>query len=70
MFLGVTNDQQAQQSGLGFFANAQNPVVTGGTFIVVSLYCSCICDFSTNSLYRMMSIFSLLDLVEHRQTSL
>ena len=38
--LAVTNDQQAQQSMSGVFANAQNVLITGGTF--VSLYCSCV----------------------------
>ena len=37
MFLAVIDDQQAQQSGSGFFANAQNPVITGGSFTIVSL---------------------------------
>ena len=37
MFLDVTNNQQAQQSMLGVFANAQNVLVTGGSFTVVSL---------------------------------
>ena len=41
MFLAVTNDQQAQQSRLGFAADAQNILITGGTFIV-SLCHSCI----------------------------
>ena len=37
MFLAVTDDQQAQaaqQSESGFFPNAQNILITGGTFIV------------------------------------
>ena len=32
--LAVTNDQQAQQSVSGFFANAQNTLITGGSFTV------------------------------------
>jgi hypothetical protein len=32
-------DRQTQQTRSGFFANAQNTLVTGGTFIV-SLSCS------------------------------
>ena len=39
--LVVTDDQQAQQSTSGIFANAQNVLITGGT-IIVSLCCSCV----------------------------
>ena len=65
MFLAVTDDQQVQKSGSGFFANAQNTLITGGTFIV-SLSCSGhgVHDFSTNSMDR--TIFSLLILAEWR----
>ena len=42
--LAVSNDQQAQQSMSGIFANAQNVLITGGNFIV-SLYYSCVFDF-------------------------
>ena len=38
MLLDFTNDRQIQDSGAGFFANAQNTLITGGTF-VVSLSC-------------------------------
>ena len=58
--LAVIDDQQTQQSSSGFFPNAQNVLITGGTFIV-SLCCSCVCDFITNPTDR---IFSLLILVE------
>ena len=47
MFLAVTDDQQAQQSRSGLFVDAQNILITGGSFIV-SLCCSCVSDFSTN----------------------
>ena len=33
-FFASTDDQQAQQSLSGFFANAQNTLITGGSFIV------------------------------------
>ena len=36
--VAVTDDQQAQQSMLGVFANARNVLITGGT--IVSLCCS------------------------------
>ena len=58
--VAVTDDRQSQQSMPGIFANAQNILITGGTFIV-GLCCSCVCDFGTYSLYR---IFCLLILVE------
>ena len=50
MFLAVTDNQQtqAQPSMSGFFPNAQNIIITGGSFIV-SLCCSCVSDFSTNT---------------------
>jgi hypothetical protein len=48
MILVVTDDQQLQQSGLGFFANAQNTHITDSSFIVVSLCFRCVRDFSTN----------------------
>jgi hypothetical protein len=44
--LVVTDDQQAQQSSSGIFANAQNTIINGGSFIVGSLH---VCDFITNS---------------------
>jgi hypothetical protein len=64
MFLVVINDQQAQQSRSGFSANAQNTLITGGSF-TVSLHCS-VSDFGTKSMDRTLSIFSLLTLVECR----
>ena len=33
-FFASTDDQQAQQSMSGFFANAQNTLITGGSFVV------------------------------------
>jgi hypothetical protein len=48
MILVVANNQQAQQSVSGFFANAQNTLITGGSF-TVSPCCSYMSDFSTNS---------------------
>ena len=66
MFSAVTDDQQAQQSSLGFFANAQNTLITGGSFIVGLAVSVIYTDFSTNFIYRVMSIFSLLDLVKCR----
>ena len=38
MLLAFTDDCSIQDSGSGFFANAQNILITGGTF-VVSLSC-------------------------------
>ena len=40
MLLAFADDCQIQDSGSGFFANAQNILITGGTF-VVSLSCGC-----------------------------
>ena len=34
MLLASTHVRQIQDSGSGFFANAQNPVITGGIFVV------------------------------------
>jgi hypothetical protein len=34
IFLAVTDNQQLQQSGSGFFANAQNTLITDSSFIV------------------------------------
>ena len=64
MFLFVTDDQQAQHSRSGFFPNAQNIFINGGAF-TVSLIVA-VCDFSTYSMDRTMSIFSLPILVECR----
>ena len=63
--LAVTDDLQAQQSTSGFFANSQNICITGGSFTVIS-FCCCVYDFSTNSTDRIISISSLLMLVESR----
>ena len=68
VFLPVTDNQQAQQSMSGFFANAQNTLVTGGSFVVVGFCRRGVCDFITNSMYR--TIFSLLMLAECRLKSL
>ena len=38
----VTDDQQAQESMSGVFANARNVLITGGT--IVGLSCSYVCD--------------------------
>ena len=51
--LAVTDGRQAQQSMSGIFANAQNVLITGGTF--VSLCYSCVSDFGTYSMNRMFS---------------
>ena len=56
--VAVTDDQQAQQqSMLGVFANAQNVLITGGTF--VRLCCSHDYDFHTYSMNRMFSLLML-----------
>ena len=55
--MAVTDDQQAQQSMLGVFANARNVLITGGTF--VSLCCSYVCDFHTYFMNRMFSLLML-----------
>ena len=34
ILLAFTYDRQVQDSGSGFFANAQNILITGGTFVV------------------------------------
>jgi len=36
LFSAFADDQQTQHSGLGFFANAQNLLITGGTFVSLS----------------------------------
>ena len=51
--LAITDDQQVQQSMSGIFANAQNVLITGGTF--VSLCCGCVRDFVTYSMNRTFS---------------
>ena len=56
MVLAGTNDQQAQQSMPGFFANAQNTLISGGTF--VSLSCRCVYDLSTN--YGQNNVVNIL----------
>jgi len=61
--LAVTDDQAGSTIYVDIFANAQNIFITGGTFIV-SLCCSCVCGFSTNSMNR---IFTLIILVEWRK---
>ena len=33
LFLAFVDDLQTQDSGLGLFANAQNVLITGGTFV-------------------------------------
>ena len=58
--VAITDDQQAQQSMSGIFANPQNVLINGGTFIV-SLCYSCVSDFGIYSINRM---FSPLILVE------
>ena len=63
--LAVTDVWQAQRSTSGILANAQNVGITGGTFTVVSLRC-CVYNFDINSTNRIISIFSLLMLVEVR----
>ena len=40
MLLAVTDDQQTQQSRSVFFPNAQNILITGGSFTAVSHCCS------------------------------
>ena len=35
--LAFADNHQIRDSGSGFFANAQNILITGGTFVVVSL---------------------------------
>ena len=55
--VAVIDEQQAQQSMLGVFANAQNVLITGGTF--VSLCCSYVCDFHTYFMNRMFSLLML-----------
>ena len=64
--LAVTDVWQAQQSTSGILANAQNVGITGGTFTVVVSFCCCIYNFDINSTDRIISIFSLLMLVESR----
>jgi hypothetical protein len=66
MFLAVTDDQQAQQSGL--FPNAQKIYIAGGSFYTTIVNLCYVSDFSTNSLDR--TIFRLLILVECRYMSL
>ena len=51
--LAITVGQQAQQSMSGIFANAQNVLISGGTF--VSLCCSCVYDFGTYYMNRTFS---------------
>ncbi len=36
MFSALADDQQNQHSGTGLFANAQNTLITGGTFVSIS----------------------------------
>jgi hypothetical protein len=68
MFLADTDDQQAQQSKVDFFPNAQNILIAGGSFTIVNLCCGCVCDFSINSMDR--TIVCLLIPVECRKKSL
>ena len=49
LVLAVSDDQQNKESSTGFILNAQNVIITGGTFMV-SLCCSYVCDLSTNSI--------------------
>ena len=37
--LAFADNCQIRESGLGLFANSQNVLITGGTYIVVSLSC-------------------------------
>ena len=57
--VAVADDKQAQQSMSGIFANAQNVLVNGGTFIVSC--CSCVSDFGIYSMNRMFSPLILVD---------
>ena len=55
-FWAFTNTQQAQLSGFGFFTKSQNTHIAGGSFTVVSLCCSCVHDFSTNSVQNNVNV--------------
>ena len=54
--LAVTNDQQAQQSSSGILANAQNILITGGTFIVSLIFEVDVSDFSILILWTECSL--------------
>jgi hypothetical protein len=63
IFSAFADDQQAQQPVSGLFPNAQNILITGGTFVSLSRSCR---RSSNNCTYRTLSIVSLVILVTRR----